>query len=140
MTIDFKSVEALIERAGYFAVNVFPEKKSVQYDEMRSRILNTCDARFDGSMVDFVAYLTDKVDHMEHALEKALNERDALLDDLKAVDIDCKTCAHSNENPDGCLSNDCDCRFCPEACFCKVCTADKSNYKWRGIQNKEESK
>lgn len=74
------------------------------------------------------------------ALEKVLAERDALMDDLRAVDVDCETCEHSNENTDGCLSADCECRFCPEACFCKTCTNDKSNYKWRGPKAKEENK
>lgn len=141
MIMDFKNVEALLDRAGCGqAVTLIPEKTSVQYDEMRSLILNTCDALHDGSMVDFVAHLTAYISRMEYALKKALNERDALLDDLKAVDTDCETCAHSNDNAEAFLSNDCNCQFCQEACFCKACSNDKNNYKWRGVQNKEENK
>lgn len=60
------------------------------------------------------------------------------MDDLKAADVNCETCVHVNENTDGCLSNDCECRFCQEACFCKTCTNDKSNYKWRGLKPAKE--
>ena len=72
------------------------------------------------------------------ALKKVLDEQDALMDDLGAADVNCETCVHNNKNPEGCLSSDCERRFCPEACFCKTCTNAKSNYKWRGPEPPKE--
>ena len=69
------------------------------------------------------------------ALASALRrtELDAAIADLKAVDIDCKMCAHAGQYNDVCESNDCNCIYCDADCICRSCR-NNSNYQWRGLQ------
>lgn len=103
-------IQKLLERSGCPGlVFLNTQEASTRYEDMRSRILYTCEQQYDGSMVAYVKHLVDTIDQLEGALEYVLNERDQLLEDLRG---DCGVCAHDDKEADEepcnrCALNDC---------------------------------
>lgn len=86
------------------------EKSSTWYEDERSRILYTCEEKYDGNMVAFVI-----------ALEK---ERDCLMKIVHDV-IGCPECIHEEKPADNPV--------------CKSCGILGKNWVWRGIQESERT-
>lgn len=72
--------------------------------------------------------LVDTIDRLEAALENVLNERDALLDDLRLTagtsEEGCTSCAHLYDAAD--------------QMPCYACGGDTFCWKWRGVPDKED--
>ena len=108
MTAD-ERIEALLKRAGCPMMVVHttePTKVSLPVDE-----------------------LVDTIDRLEAALENALNERDALMEDLRLTvvtsDEGCTICKHIDMP----LSTD----------PCGSCThGEYAHWEWRGVPDKED--
>ena len=92
-------------------------RPSTWYEEERSRILYTCEEKFDGNMV---AYVID----MENKMAALQQERDALEKIVHDV-VGCSECVHES-NP-------------LEQPPCNGCGILGLNWKWRGIQDQKGS-
>ena len=86
------------------------------YEEERSRILYTCEEKFDGNMVLLIIDL-------ENQLKKVQAEHDALMKIVHDV-VGCPECIHE-EKPHG-------------NPICKDCGILGKNWVWRGIREKKE--
>lgn len=86
------------------------------YEDMRSRILYTCEEKYDGSMV---AYVID----LESQLTALRKERDQLMKD---VSTSCECCVFIDVN-----SSEEPCSFCMKHDYC--------HFRWRGIQDQKGS-
>ena len=93
------------------------DKPSTWYEEERSRILYTCEEKYDGNMVAFVIDL-------ETQLKKLQAERDALMKIVHDV-VGCPECIHE-EKP---ISNP----------ICKDCGVLGKNWVWRGTPDQKGS-
>lgn len=93
------------------------EKSSTWYEDERSRILYTCEEKYDGNMV---AYVID----MESQIICLRNERDHLMKLVHDV-IGCPECVHE-EKP---LDNP----------ICKACGVMGKNWAWRGMPDEKGS-
>jgi hypothetical protein len=65
-------------------------------------------------------------------------ERDALLDALRMMDVDCTYCKHAEpygEFCEICDQNGCYCPACQVAdkCPCRTCTRDDCHWEWCGV-------
>ena len=77
------------------------------------------------------------MEQTQSMLETRTRERDAVVENLKRVDVDCLQCKFSR-SPAPCHESDFNCAECKVAnCVCKDCT-DNSNWQWRGIQEEHK--
>lgn len=90
-------------------------RPSTWYEEERSRILYTCEEKYDGNMIMLVM-------HLENELKKVQAERDALMK-IVHDEIQCGECIHIVEPHDNPL--------------CKDCGILAKNWVWRGIQEQK---
>ena len=73
-------------------------------------------------------------------MKEAADTIEALLADLKKSNVVelCELCAHYRDDMP-CVETDYMCNDCPFDCQCKDCKG-QSKFKWRGVQNKEQTK
>ena len=86
------------------------------YEEERSRILYTCEEKYDGNMVMLVLVLEEK-------LKKVQAERDQLFKDVTLGTV-CECCLHE-EQP-------------TNSPVCKTCNG-RNNWVWRGMPDEKGS-
>lgn len=70
--------------------------------------------------------------------EKAEQERDAAIEDLRACHIElCDTCKHASAPPKWCEA---DCESCQwESCRCRDCIGGASQWEWRGVRREQKT-
>ena len=70
--------------------------------------------------------------------EKAEQERDAAIEDLRACHIEpCDTCKHASAPPKWCEA---DCESCQwESCRCRDCIGGASQWEWRGVRKEQKT-
>lgn len=81
-----------------------------------------------------LAETAEQLDAMETALHNALGERDALKEQMREVDDDCKYCKHAEETK-GCPI---ECQECETPCICMTECKGGSCYEWAGVPEREE--
>lgn len=109
------------------------DKSSTWYEDERSRILYTCEEKYDGNMV---AYVID----LESQLTGLKLEHEALLADLKNS-VNCDCCKYEHTMDTLCDESDFDCVSCryTEECKCLNCTDKNNNWEWRGMTDQKGS-
>lgn len=108
------------------------ERSSTWYEDERSRILYTCEEKYDGSMVAFVIDL-------ESQLIGLKLERDQLMADLKSGVESCNSCKHLKTMEFQCYDEEFNCSMCryTEECKCLGCTSENNNWEWRGMPDEK---
>lgn len=111
------------------------EKSSTWYEEERSRILYTCEEKYDGNMVAFVIDL-------ESQLTGLKLEHEALMNDLKNCVCSCDYCKYARTQDVLCDEADFNCSVCryTEECKCLNCTNEDNHWEWRGMTDQKGSK
>jgi len=104
-----------------------------RHEDVRSRILYTCEEKYDGSMVAFVIDL-------ESQLIGLKLERDQLMADLKSIAA-CDFCKYDSTFDTLCDEADFDCVACrhTEECKCLGCTTKNNLWEWRGLTDQKGS-
>ncbi len=110
------------------------KKPSTWYEDERSRILYTCEEKYDGNMV---AYVID----LESQLIGMKLERDQLMADLKSGFSICNFCKYDKFMVTHCDESDFDCVACrhTEECKCLGCTNKNNMWEWRGMPDEKGS-
>ena len=110
------------------------EKSSTWYEDERSRILYTCEEKYDGSMVAYVIDLESQLIGLRLAHE-------ALMNDLKNCVCSCDYCKYTRTMDFLCDESDFDCVACrhTEECKCLGCTDKNNHWEWRGMPDEKGS-
>jgi hypothetical protein len=99
------------------------------------RELKAYNAELAGMVIE---YLDDIIPGYRERAEKAEQERDAAIEDLRACHIEpCDTCKHASAPPKWCEA---DCESCQwESCRCRDCIGGASQWEWRGVRKEQKT-
>lgn len=131
----FDRIKELLDRAGHPMMFVANEENHTIKPKAYATIAEAIDAYLKEKQRDD----NDLIERLTAVLENVLNERDAMLKELKTFSA-CGNCKHGGAKPD-CKDNDFLCDDCYiESCPCKTCDIyepDNNHWEWRGVPDEE---